>query len=103
MVETHWDDLRGRELRYDGHTWELTGDVVVRDRGELLAVDVRQVDGSKHGHATLSFANENPPKSLNPGTLGDHFHRLETDNGHTVVVRTEGRTYRYELHSIEYE
>jgi hypothetical protein len=101
MVESHWEDLRGRELRYRDHTWELTGDVDVRESGELLAVEARQTDDVRHGTATLYFALEPPTDSLNPGNLGDHFDRLErTGNTQYLVVKKERRTYRYVLQRL---
>lgn len=41
MVESHWAELGGKEVRYRDRTWTLTGDVDVRNRGELLAVEAR--------------------------------------------------------------
>ena len=102
MVETHWDGLRGRELRYAGHTWSLTGDLEVRERGELLAVEARQVDGVKRRRATLYFGVEDGPRSLNPGNLGEGFERFERGETYALVVRTEPRRYRYVLHRLEY-
>lgn len=104
MVETHWEDLRDRELRYQGHRWSLTGDVALRETGDLLAVEARQADGTRHEDATLYFAIRDPPASLNPGNLGDHFDELEYDGaGQTLVVSTAGRTYRYRLTNVEYD
>lgn len=104
MVETHWEDLRGTELRYRDHAWALTGDVSVRDTGELLVVEAEQVDGSKRGTARLYFSITDSAGSLNPGNLGTHFNRLERDGTrHAIVVKKEGRSYRYELTRLEYE
>lgn len=104
MVEPRWAELRGKELRYRDHTWELTGDVDVRRNGELLAVRARQVDDVRHRTATLYFGLDNPPAALNPGNLGEHFDRLErTDDEIMLVVKKERRTYRYELQRLQYE
>jgi hypothetical protein len=104
MVETHWPELQGEELRYLDHTWELTGTVDVRDRGELLAVDARRADDVKREDATLYFVIESPGDSLNPGDLGEHFDRLErTEGGQCLLVKKAHRTYRYELQRMEYE
>jgi hypothetical protein len=103
MVETHWDDLRGRECQYSGHAWELTGDVAVQDNGDVVGVEARQTDDVRGRTATLYFRNETVPDSLNPGDLGDHFHRLErAGDDQYLVVEDEGRTYRYELRRMEY-
>lgn len=103
MPDVHWDDLRGRELRYQGHTWELTGDLAIRQTGELLAVDVKQADESKREKATLYFGVENPPDSLNPGSSDANFDHFEWDgDAQVLVVDTPGRRYRYELDRIEY-
>lgn len=104
MVEARWEDLRGRELRYREHTWKLTGNVDVHKSGDLLAVEATQVDDVRQSTATLSFGLETPPDSLNPGDLGTHFDRLvrEGDDQY-IVVRKEGRTYRYQLQGLEYE
>jgi hypothetical protein len=104
MVEAHWEDLRGREIRYRDRRWELTGDVDVRDRGEVVAAEAAQVDDVRGGGATLVFAVRDPPASLNPGNLGDHFDSIQQGDGgpHLVVERT-GRTYRYALRRLEFE
>lgn len=104
MVESHWEELRGEELRYNDRAWELTGDVEIRKSGELLAVDARQADDVRHRGATLYFGLENPTDSLNPGNLGDYSVRLErTEDDQYLVVTGETRTYRYELRRIEPE
>ncbi|MFC7046004.1 hypothetical protein ACFQH6_11785 [Halobacteriaceae archaeon GCM10025711] len=104
MVEAHWGNLEGKELRYNDNTWELTGDVAVLDRGDRLAVEARQVDDVRHQTARLHFGVESPPASLNPGALGDHFDRLEkAGDDQYLVVKKEGRTYRYELRRMEYK
>lgn len=103
MVETQWPELAGKEVRYHDHTWELTGRVDVRGTGEVLAVEARQADGVGHDAATLRFGIENPPGSLNPGDLGDHFDRLERDGDrYHLVVEREARRYRYALRGLEY-
>lgn len=102
MVDTHWDDLRGEHLRYSDRTWELTGDLAVRDTGQVLAVEARQVDDVRHGTARLFFGLQSPTDSLNPGNLGEQFSRLErTENGQYLVVDKERRTYRYRLERLE--
>lgn len=102
-METHWTDVEGKRVRYLDRTWELTGDVSVRDRGERLAVDARRVDGVRRERATLFFELHAPPKSLNPGNLDVHFDRLERDDdGQYLVVKGAGRSYRYELQRLEY-
>lgn len=103
MVETTWPEIAGKEIRYRDHTWELTGTVDVRDTGDVLAVEARQVDSVGHDTATLRFGIEDPPGSLNPGNLGDHFDRLEREGDrYHLVVEREARRYRYELHGLEY-
>lgn len=102
MVEARWPELEGKELRYAGHRWALTGEVDVRSTGELLAVEARQLDDVRHRTATLRFGLERPPASLNPGVLGDHFDRLERDDdGYVLVVKSEPRVYRYALQSLD--
>jgi hypothetical protein len=104
MVDARWEDLRGTELRYDDHTWELTGEVELRETGELLRVRARQVDGVRGRTATLQFGLDGAGESLNPGDLGEVFASLERERSrHYVVVRKDPRRYRYELHSLEYE
>lgn len=104
MVETHWDDLRDSELRYQDRTWKLTGDVEVTRSGGLLALDAQRVDGSRRESATLYFDVADPPDSINPANADDHFHRVERSDGdYHVVVKAPGRTYRYELGRIEYD
>lgn len=104
MVETHWTTLEDEEVRYGDHTWTLTGAVEVRDRGELLGVEANRVDGVRHETATLYFGIGDAPNSLNPGAIGQHFDELDrTGATPSLVVRTEGRTYRYELQRMEYD
>ena len=104
MVDARWEDVRGAELRYHDHTWELTGEVDVQETGERLRARARRADGVKHEHATLQFGIVDEGDSLNPGDLGDVFVSLETEGDrHYLEVRKEPRTYRYGLHSIEYE
>ncbi|WP_255149117.1 hypothetical protein [Halorarius halobius] len=103
MVETHWDALRGREVRYRDHTWELTGDVTVRDSGTVVSLGAVQTDDVRRRSARLQF-DVAGPSSLNPGSLGDVFERLERDGGTlTLVVETDGRRYRYRLTRLAYE
>lgn len=103
MVEQHWPDLGGKRVRYLDETWELTGDVDVRESGELVAIDARQVDDVRHGSATLFFRLRNPPDSPNPGNPGVQFHRLERDDDvQFLVVKGPRRTYRYELRRMEH-
>jgi len=103
MAETHWTELDGRELRFRDQTWALTGDVDVRQSGDLLAVKATRVDGVRHETATLYFGLDDPPASLNPGNLGEHFDHLETEDGQqTLVVRKDPRTYRYRLQRLTY-
>lgn len=104
MVETRWPELGGKQLRYIDHTWKLTGMVDVQGTGETLAVEATQVDDVRHGKAILRFGLENPPASLNPGDLGDHFDKLEQeDDRYQLVVKKEPRIYRYELQGIEHQ
>ncbi|WP_132057056.1 hypothetical protein [Halorussus amylolyticus] len=104
MVETHWGDIAGREVRYTDHTWELTGNVGVRNSGESLAVEAKQADDVRGETATLHFEVEDPADSLNPGNLGEHFDSLErTREGQYLVVKKDRRTYRYELRRLEYD
>jgi hypothetical protein len=103
MIEQHWDTLRGTELRYQAHTWALTGDVTVRNSGELLGVEARQADGVRHREATLYFGSASRSESLNPGNLDDHVQRLErAGTTQYLVVRNSHRTYRYRLQRLEY-
>ena len=104
MVETHWETLAGTELRYDDRTWSLTGDVELRVTGELVDLQARRVDGTKHERATLRFALHDSPDSPNPGHLREVFPEVERRRGrHTLVVRVDPKTYRYQLQSLEYE
>jgi hypothetical protein len=104
MVESHWEGLRDRELRYRDRTWRLSGDLDVRSEGRLLAVEAKRADGHRGERARLYFGVEDDANSLNPGAMGEHFDRLErSSDGHHLVVATPGRTYRYELQRVEFE
>lgn len=97
-----WPELAGRQLRYGDRTWELTGEVEVKQTGNLVEVEVEQVDDVRHQTAVLRFGLEDPPQSLNPGDLGEHFDSLERHGEeYRLVVKKDPRTYRYELLGIE--
>jgi len=103
MVEQEWPELGGKQLRFDDHTWELSGVVDVRGTGEVVEAEARQVDDVKHERARLRFNLRDPPASLNPGNLEDHFDELRRDGDrYWLVVKKEARSYRYDLESIEY-
>jgi len=103
MVESNLEDVRGKRLRYQGYSWELTGDVDVLDDGAVLAVDARQVDTVPRDDARLYFGIENPPGSLNPGDLGEHFDSLVSEGDEQALrIKKPGRTYLYELQRLEY-
>jgi hypothetical protein len=104
MVQTRWGALRGQRIRYLNRTWLLTGEVDVRNRGELLAVSANQTDDVRRGSATLYFGLDEPGPSLNPGNMGAHFDRLDLDGEHQyIVVKKEPREYRYELQRLRYD
>lgn len=104
MVETHWEDLSGKELRYNGDTWELTGDVDLQESGGSLAVEAKQIDDVRDKKVSLYFGPKNPPRTLNPGDFNELFTELEReDDDQHLVINEDHRTYRYELHRIEYE
>ncbi len=101
MVKSEWPELAGKEVRYSDRTWELTGEVYVKNTGELLEVQAVQSDDIRHGRATLRFGLESPPASLNPGDLGGHFDRLERERDqYYLVIKTDRRVHRYALHSM---
>lgn len=102
MATTHWSELREQELRYLDHTWRLTGEVTVRNQGEVLALEARQADGVRHRTASLCFGVEGTLDSLNPGEMGEHFDRIERNaDSYHLYVKDEPRTYRYVLHRLE--
>lgn len=104
MADTTWPELGGKRIRQGENTWELTGEVDARDSGNVLAVEARRVDDVKRRTARLYFGVENPPDSLNPGALGEHFDRIEWDGDDPqLVVKKTGRTYRYELDHLTYD
>lgn len=103
MTETVWPELGGRQLQYGSDIWELSGTVDVRNTGEFLKVEAKQVDDVRGRRALLRFSLANPPASLNPGNLGEHFDSLEHDGArHRLVVKKDHRTYRYVLEGLEY-
>lgn len=104
MVETHWEDIRGKTVRYRDHTWELTGDVDVRESGALLVVEAKQVDDVQGEKARLYFDLSTSGDSLNPGNLGEHFDSLKrTRNKQYLLIKKAPKTYRYELQRLEYK
>ncbi|MFC3476557.1 hypothetical protein [Halobacterium litoreum] len=104
MADTTWPELGGKQIRTGDGTWEFSGEVDVRDSGNVLAVEATRVDEAKRPTARLYFDVENPPDSLNPGALGEHFDRVEWEgNDPRLVVKTTGRTYRYEFNRLAYD
>lgn len=100
MVE--WPELGGAELEFRDRWWELTGRVDVRGTGESLAVEARDRDDVRHETVDLRFRVEDPPASLNPGDIGEHFDRLEREGDRYVLFVEKGsRVYRYGLRGIE--
>jgi len=103
MVEISLVAIGGKEVRYDDGTWELTGDVDVVGTGEHIQAEAKQVDDVRGRRARLRFDLETPPASLNPGDVGGYFESLERDGDrYQLVLKTDQRTYRYELNGIEY-
>lgn len=101
MVEAHWEDLRGDEVRHGQGRWELTGNVEVRRTGELLGVEARELGDVRRRSATLYF-DVSGSGSLNPGNLDDHAYTLERrEDGQYLLVQRTGRTYRYQLQRLE--
>ncbi|MEF8773654.1 MAG: hypothetical protein V5A37_02915 [Halobacteriales archaeon] len=103
MAETRFAGIEGERLRYGDADWELTGEIELRQRGDVVMAKAVRTDGGRGERANLSFGIADPPGSLNPGNLGDPEAWIEGPRGeHELVVRTDRRTYRYELHSIEH-
>lgn len=102
-METHWDNIHGREVTYHDQRWELTGDVDVINSGDVIALEARQRDDVKGERARIYCTVESGSKSINPGAMGDHFDSVLPDGPEQVVrIKTHGRTYRYELARLEY-
>jgi hypothetical protein len=98
-----WPELGGRELRYGGHTWALTGEVGLRRNGRTLGLRAERRDGSRRPTATLYFDTAGED-ALNPGNLGEHFDSVvREEDRYALRVKTGSRTYRYELNRMEYE
>ena len=101
MDESEWPELAGKEVRNAGQTWQLTGEVTIKDTGTLLEVAAFATGDVRHPTAGLRFGIETPPASLNPGDVGGHFDRLERDEDqYYLVVKTDPRVYRYELQGM---
>jgi hypothetical protein len=104
MGNDTWPELGGNRLQYANRTWELGSEVSVLDDGDLLGVKATAVDDVRGQRATLYFTIDQPPASLNPGDLGEHFDSFEPAGGtYAIDVRTPGRTYRYDLERMTYE
>ncbi|MEF8775178.1 MAG: hypothetical protein V5A43_01585 [Haloarculaceae archaeon] len=104
MVDTEWPDLEGQEVQYRDADWELTGEVDVQRDGTVIAAAARRTDDNQHGTARLSFQVQDAPASLNPGNLGTHFNRIDRSGADpAILVKGEGRTYRYSLERLEYQ
>jgi hypothetical protein len=103
VTETHWPTLRGERIRYGDGTWELTGDVTLREDGELLALAARRTGDVRRERATLYFDVEESGESLNPGALTDCTADLDRTGGRRrLLVGTGRRTYRYGLVRLQF-
>ncbi|TYL36512.1 hypothetical protein CV102_22070 [Natronococcus pandeyae] len=104
MAETEWPEIKGKELEYGDHTWELTGTVDVGNTGEIIAVEAKQTDDVRQRNAMLRFGLGDQSASLNPGNPRSRFHGFEQE-GDTqyLLVKAEPKVYRYEIQGISYE
>mgnify|MGYP006297720247 CR=1 FL=1 len=103
MGDARWTELRGKEVRHRDRRWELTGDVEVQESGAVLALRARNVDDVRHEEATLYFDRRTDEDTLNPGDLGEHFDSIERRGQSSfLVVKKDGRTYRYKLRRLEH-
>jgi hypothetical protein len=103
MADEQWPELGGKEVRFQDHTWRLTGDVDVRSSGDVLAFHARQVDDVRGQNGWLFF-DVVGGDSLNPGDSGEHFDSLtQTADGYELIVKQPGSRYQYELARLEYD
>ncbi|ADD07281.1 uncharacterized protein Nmag_3739 (plasmid) [Natrialba magadii ATCC 43099] len=101
MVEQHLPALEGERVQYSGDTWELTGEIDIKQNGELIHAKARTPDRVRGSTSLLGFTLESPPASLNPGNPGNLSGELEqNDTGYELVVRRPHATTRYRLNNL---
>lgn len=102
MVESHWPEVAGTEIRYRGSLWALSGDVDVQGSGEILVADASERDDVRHRTGSFVFGIEGTDRSLNPTDIDEHFDHVEWEGtDQYLVVKTAGRTYRYLLERLQ--
>ncbi|OIB56094.1 hypothetical protein [Natrialba sp. SSL1] len=101
MVEQHFPALEGERVQYSGDTWELTGEIDIKQNGDLIHATARTPDRVRGSTSLLGFSLESPPASLNPGNPGELTGELEqTDAGYELVVHRPHGTTRYKLNNL---
>lgn len=104
MAKTRVPELEGIEFRYSDDTWAFTGDLDVRQNGDVIDASARKTERVRRDEATMHFAVTDPPASLNPGNLGDFEATVERSDGqHTLTIRRPNATTRYRLESMNYD
>lgn len=104
MAKTHVETLEGERLRYNDDTWELTGDLDVRQNGETIRATARKPDRVRGNAATLRFSLQDPPASLNPGNLGEFDAELKViENRQYIVIIRNHATNHYRLKNLSYD
>ncbi len=104
MVETQFNQLTGARIRYNDDTWELTGDITIKQNGAVLEAEAHKPDRVRKSRGILRFQLQNPPASINPGNPGEFDIDIETTGGETILVLERSHASdRYAVKSLRYE
>lgn len=104
MAEFSVPQLEGEQVRYNGDTWEFTGEINVKQNGAVLEATARKADRVRGNRGTLQFQLTNPPASINPGNPGEFEVELTREAGkaHLRLVRAH-TSDDYTIKSLRYQ
>lgn len=103
MVELHLTPLVGERARYHGETWTFTGDITIKQNGDLLEATATAAERSDATRGTLRFQLRTTPASINPGNPDIIGVELAREGGVTILeLRRRRQRDRYAFSSVSY-
>lgn len=104
MAEVHVSQLAGEQIRYNGDTWEFTGDINIKQNGSVLQADAKISDRVRGSRGTFQFKLTNPPASINPGNPGEFDVELAQNGGQPLLRLVRSHTSDdYSIKSLRYQ
>lgn len=104
MAEIHIPQLEGERIRYNDDTWEFTGELAIKQNGEVIEATARKPDRVRGNSGLLRFRLDDQPASINPGNPGVVDVELERDGTATVLrLIRPNASDRYTISSLRYD